>query len=94
MSDTEKEKLAQMCYFTTIRPKTDIKDECTESLKQLFKIDKKIIQFAMVVEKQSKGVPCTHHVHAYIQYAQPIQLATLKKNIKKTAEKYHGPEVP
>ena len=31
MSDpVDKEKLAQMCYFTTIRPKTDIKDECTE----------------------------------------------------------------
>ena len=47
----------------------------------------------MVVEKQSKGVPCTHHIHAYIQYAQPIQLATLKKNIKSVVAKHHGPEL-
>mmetsp|Transcript_97505 Transcript_97505/g.157253 ORF Transcript_97505/g.157253 Transcript_97505/m.157253 type:complete len:202 (+) Transcript_97505:358-963(+) len=89
----DKEKLAQKCYYTTIRPLTNITAECTESLKQLFKKDKKVLQFAMVVEKQSKGVPCTHHVHAYVQYDQPIQLATVKKNIKKTVEKYHGPEL-
>jgi len=89
----DKEKLAQKCYFTTIRPKTDIKDECIEALKKLFKDDKRVLQFAMVVEKQSKGVPCTHHIHAYIQYDQPIQLATVQKNIKKTVEKHHGPEL-
>jgi len=27
---------------------------------------------------------------AYVQYVQPIQLATLKKNLKKVVEKYHG----
>jgi len=89
----DKEKLAQKCYFTTIRPKSDITAECTEALKQLFKKDKCVLQFAMVVEKQSKGVPCTHHVHAYVQYDQPIQLATVKKNIKKTVGKIHGPEL-
>jgi len=70
MSDTEekdeKNCLAQMCYFTTIRPNVDITAECTDALKQLFKRDKKILQFAMVVEKQSKVLPCTHHVHAFV----------------------------
>jgi len=51
----DKEKLAQKTYFTTIRPKTDIKEECTAALKALFKNDKKIVQFAMVAERQSKG---------------------------------------
>jgi len=89
----DKEKLAQKTYFTTIRPKTDIKQECTDALKKLFKDDKKIVQFAMVVERQSKGVPCTEHIHAYVQYGQPIQLATLKKNIKSIVVKHHGPEL-
>ena len=97
MSDDEEDlkaaKLVQMCYFTTIRAKTDIKDECVEELKQKFKKNKKVLQFAMVVEKQSKGIPCTHHLHAYIQYVQPIQLATLKKNIKAIVVKFHGPEI-
>jgi len=63
MSETvEKEALAQMCYFTTIRPKTDVKYECVEALRDLWINDKKIQQFALVIEKQSKGVPCTHHV--------------------------------
>ena len=64
-----------------------------EALKKLWTKDKKILQFAMAVEKQSKGVPCTHLLHAYVQYRQPIQLATLKENIKKVVIKYHNPEL-
>jgi len=96
MSETAEEKkeaLAQKCYFTTIRPKTDIKMEAVEALRDLWVKDKRIQQFALVVEKQSNGVPCTHHVHAYVQYIQPTQLATLKKNIKTIVSKFHGPEI-
>jgi len=81
--------LSQKCYFSTIRAATNINLECVNELVEHFKILK---QSKIVVEKQSKGVPCTHHVHMYLHYKSPIQIETVKKNIKKIVEKYHNPE--
>ena len=70
--------LSQKCFFSTIRPKTDISFNCVTELVEHFATIK---QSKIVVEKQSNGVPCTHHVHMYFRYKSPIQLETVKKNI-------------
>ena len=45
------------------------------------------------VEKQGENGPCTHHVHAYLHYKIPVQLASVKKSIKNIVKKYHNFEL-
>ena len=49
-------------------------------------------QCYIVVEYQGKSGPCTNHLHMYLHYAKPIQLETVKKNIKTIVDKYHNYE--
>jgi len=91
--DEEKPNLAQKTYFTTIRAKTDIDPKCVAELVATFKKQKNIKQFQLVVEKQGKNGPCTQHVHAYLHYTSPTQLATVKKTIKTIVTKYHNHEL-
>jgi len=88
--DDDQPNLAQKTYFTTIRAATDIEPKCVAELVATFKKQKNIKQFQLVVEKQGKNGPCTQHVHAYIHYNVPVQLATVKKTIKTVVEKYHS----
>jgi len=81
--------LSQKCFFSTIRAKSNINLECVSELVEHFK---NLKQSKIVVEKQSNGEPCTHHVHMYSHYKAPIQLETVKKNIKKIVEKFNNPE--
>jgi len=81
--------LSQKCFFSTIRAATNINLECVAELVEHFK---NLTQSKIVVEKQSKGVPTTHHVHMYLHYKSPIQIETVKKNIKKIVEKFHNPQ--
>ena len=84
-----KPDLYQKCFFSTIRPKTYISLNCVTELVEHFA---SIKQSKIVVEKQSNGVPCTHHIHMYLHYKSPIQLETVKKIIKNIVSKYHNEE--
>jgi len=81
---------SQKCFFSTIRAATNINEYCVKEIKEYFV--KATRQCYIVVEKQGKEGPCTHRVHMYLHNAKPIQLQTVKKNIKAIVSKYHNYE--